>query len=283
MTDYPLTLRNVSGSTADVLYNATLYKNEAGEVQGVFAAARNITERKRQEDIANQRTEALANVLMEVKETVNILVSSSTEILAATTQVAAGTAETVTAIGQTTAAVEEVGKLTAKESARIAKSVADSAMRAAKVSQTGQGAVEETVKGMNRIREQMDSIAQTVVRLSEQSQSIGDIITSVTDIADQSNLLPSTQPLKQQKPGNTGEVLLSWHRRSGILRNNRNRLRRRSGISLTMSKRPPEQQCWQQNRGTRQLIRASNRLHRQERPYACWLKVLMKLCRQQLR
>jgi PAS domain S-box-containing protein len=30
----------------DVLYNATLYKNDVGEVQGVFAAARDITERK---------------------------------------------------------------------------------------------------------------------------------------------------------------------------------------------------------------------------------------------
>jgi hypothetical protein len=32
-----------------VLYNSSVYKNEAGEVQGVFAAARDITERKRSE------------------------------------------------------------------------------------------------------------------------------------------------------------------------------------------------------------------------------------------
>lgn len=44
--DYPLTIRHVSGTTTDVLYNATLYRNEAGEVQGVFAAARDMTERK---------------------------------------------------------------------------------------------------------------------------------------------------------------------------------------------------------------------------------------------
>lgn len=201
--DYPLTLRNAQGGTTDVLYNATLYKNEAGQVQGVFAAARDITERKRQEDIVRQRTEALSNVLMEVKETVNILVSSSTEILAATTQVASGTAETVTAIGETTASVEEV-QLTAKQSAQIAKSVADSAMRVAQVSQNGQRSVEETVNGMNRIREQMDSIAQTVIRLSEQSQSIGDIITSVTDIADQSNLLAVNAAIEAAKAGDQG-------------------------------------------------------------------------------
>jgi PAS domain S-box-containing protein len=45
--DYPLSLRNVSGKVTEVLYNASLYKNEAGEVQGVFAAARDITELRR--------------------------------------------------------------------------------------------------------------------------------------------------------------------------------------------------------------------------------------------
>ncbi|MDM7997792.1 MAG: PAS domain-containing protein, partial [Acidobacteriota bacterium] len=44
--DYPLTIRHVSGSTTDVLYNATLYRNDAGRIQGVFAAARDITELK---------------------------------------------------------------------------------------------------------------------------------------------------------------------------------------------------------------------------------------------
>jgi PAS domain S-box-containing protein len=45
--DYPLTLLNVSGGRRDVLYNATVYHDEAGTLQGVFAAARDITERKR--------------------------------------------------------------------------------------------------------------------------------------------------------------------------------------------------------------------------------------------
>ena len=48
--DYPLTIRHESGRTTDVLYNATVYRNEAGQVQGVFAAARDITERKRAEE-----------------------------------------------------------------------------------------------------------------------------------------------------------------------------------------------------------------------------------------
>jgi two-component system cell cycle sensor histidine kinase/response regulator CckA len=47
--DYPLTIRHASGRTTDVLYNATVYRNEAGEVQGVFAAARDVTARKQAE------------------------------------------------------------------------------------------------------------------------------------------------------------------------------------------------------------------------------------------
>jgi signal transduction histidine kinase len=48
--DYPLAIRHRSGTITDVLYNATVYRNEAGEVQGVFAAARDITDRKRAEE-----------------------------------------------------------------------------------------------------------------------------------------------------------------------------------------------------------------------------------------
>ncbi|MBI5353925.1 MAG: PAS domain S-box protein [Chloroflexi bacterium] len=57
--DYPLTIRHVSGKTTDVIYNATIYKNEDGEIQGVFAAARDITELKRAELALKQANESL--------------------------------------------------------------------------------------------------------------------------------------------------------------------------------------------------------------------------------
>src|SRR6185436_760506 len=54
--DYPLAIRHTSGRVTDVLYNASLYRDDRGDVLGVFAAARDVTERKLAE--AKQRIAA---------------------------------------------------------------------------------------------------------------------------------------------------------------------------------------------------------------------------------
>ena len=48
--NYELEIRHRNGQTIPVVYNASVYRDEAGEVIGVFAAARDITERKRAEE-----------------------------------------------------------------------------------------------------------------------------------------------------------------------------------------------------------------------------------------
>jgi PAS domain S-box-containing protein len=48
--DYPLEVRHRDGHLTSVLYNASVYRDPGGEVIGVFAAARDITERKRAEE-----------------------------------------------------------------------------------------------------------------------------------------------------------------------------------------------------------------------------------------
>jgi PAS domain S-box-containing protein len=47
--DYPLSLRHVSGSLMPVLYNASTYRNAQGEVLGVYAAARDVSQVKHME------------------------------------------------------------------------------------------------------------------------------------------------------------------------------------------------------------------------------------------
>ncbi|MDY9927177.1 PAS domain S-box protein [Methanosarcina sp.] len=47
--DYPLEIRHRDGHITPILYNASVFRDENGEIIGVFAAARDITERKRHE------------------------------------------------------------------------------------------------------------------------------------------------------------------------------------------------------------------------------------------
>lgn len=47
VADYSLTIKNVNGKLTDVLYNSSVYKNSRGEIQGVFAAARDISTQKK--------------------------------------------------------------------------------------------------------------------------------------------------------------------------------------------------------------------------------------------
>ena len=139
-----------------------------------------------------------------LRKTIGTVASASAEILAATTQVASGAAETATAVSQTTTTVEEV-KQTAQVSSQKAKYVAESAQKAAQVSQAGKRAVDETIEGMRRIREQMESIAESIVRLSEQSQAIAEIIATVNDLAEQSNLLAVNAAIEAAKAGEQGK------------------------------------------------------------------------------
>ena len=140
----------------------------------------------------------------QLRESIDQLSTSSAEILATTTQIASGAAETASAVSETTATVEEV-KQTAQVAGQKAKYVSESAQKAAQVSQSGRKSVEDSVQGMHRIQEQMEFIAESIVQLSEQSQAIGEIIATVNDLAEQSNLLAVNAAIEAAKAGEQGK------------------------------------------------------------------------------
>jgi methyl-accepting chemotaxis protein len=180
--------RQIAGGNLAAIFPEDAQEDEIGELS---ESIRSMVER-------------LLNGSTDIAEAATLLVSSANEILTATTQVASSTAETVTAIGETTTTIEEV-RQAAQLSSQKAKEVSDTAQRIGQVVQSGRKSVEETVAAMRNIHEQMDSVAKTIVHLSEQSQSIGGIIAAVTDIADQSNLLSVNAAIEAAKAGEQGK------------------------------------------------------------------------------
>ncbi|MFI5330499.1 MAG: PAS domain S-box protein [Desulfobaccales bacterium] len=71
--DYPLAIRHVSGRVTEVIYNASLYTNEAGEVQGVFAAARDITERKLAGEALSKHHRELQETAQRLEQSMHML------------------------------------------------------------------------------------------------------------------------------------------------------------------------------------------------------------------
>ncbi|MFT6016661.1 MAG: PAS domain S-box-containing protein [Candidatus Azotimanducaceae bacterium] len=67
VTDYPLTIRHTDGRLIDVLYHASLYRDAKGEVLGVFAAARDVTESNRLAQILVEKNTDLMISTAELK------------------------------------------------------------------------------------------------------------------------------------------------------------------------------------------------------------------------
>ncbi|MBI9033955.1 MAG: methyl-accepting chemotaxis protein [Bacteroidales bacterium] len=145
----------------------------------------------------------LRKQIQEIREGVAVLISTSSEISATLSQLIAASEETAASVTETSATVEEVNQ-SAKLSSEKAKRVSEDSKVTFKTSQLGEEAMNETIKGMESIKDHTESIAENIVMLSEQSQFIGEIISTVESLAEQSNLLAVNASIEAAKAGDQG-------------------------------------------------------------------------------
>ena len=145
----------------------------------------------------------LTKVNLEISEGIVILSSSANEILATATEVSTGATETATAISETTTTIEEV-RQTALHTIEKANNVVESSQKSAETALKGKRSVTDTINGLKRITIQMNVVSESVVKLSEQSRTIGEITLTVNDLADQSNLLAVNAAIEAAKAGEQG-------------------------------------------------------------------------------
>jgi methyl-accepting chemotaxis protein len=152
----------------------------------------------------NMMIEGLSSLTEQTREAASGISAAGAEILAATTQQIASATEQDAAVTQTMTTVEEV-RTTVKQTAERAQSVADASRQSVNVSRAGEVAIVDTIEGMKNIRQRVESIAETILMLSERTQQIGEIIATVNEIADQSKLLALNAGIEAARAGEEGK------------------------------------------------------------------------------
>ncbi len=155
-------------------------------------------------DAFRSMIEGLRNQTASVIEGISILRQSASDISATVSQVASSATETLAAITQTSTTMEQF-----RQGAQLAgdkgKNMAQMAKKASEMSIRGNKATEDTRLRINIIREQMDSIRETVLELNERAGAIENIMSTVKDLADQSHLLAVNASIESARAGEYGK------------------------------------------------------------------------------
>ena len=176
-------------------------RDELGHLAAAFDAM--ATRRQRAEADIADRAEQRAKVLAKVAEIATRLAASAEELAATTAGQAAGAQQQSAAVAETTAIVEEVVQ-TSAQAAERAHTIAQGAREAAVAGQAGQDSLGAATTTMETARQQATRVAESILSLAEHAQSIEEIIATVDDIAEQSNMLALNAAIEASRAGDFG-------------------------------------------------------------------------------
>ena len=148
----------------------------------------------------------IASLRTIVSSTIDIssgIASASGQLHSAAGQIATGAEEVVAQAGTVATASEEMAA-TSGDIARNCTMAADASQQSAQAAQEGALVVQETITGMEVIADRVRQTSKTIETLGIRSEQIGDIVGTIEDIADQTNLLALNAAIEAARAGEQG-------------------------------------------------------------------------------
>lgn len=145
--------------------------------------------------------------LRDLVETINMtavqVAAAAQETQATAMHLAEASEHQAQEIAGASAAINEMAVSIDQVSANASESTAV-AERSVAIANKGNEVVHNTITGMDNIREQIQDTSKRIKRLGESSQEIGDIVSLINDIADQTNILALNAAIQASMAGDAG-------------------------------------------------------------------------------
>jgi methyl-accepting chemotaxis protein len=151
----------------------------------------------------NTFVEKLHDIIVRVSRNSSLVASAAVELSATAEQMALGTEHMTNQISSVSIAGEEMSA-TSGDIAKNCAMAAEGSGRASDSARLGAEVVNESIVIMNRIAGRVQQSAATVSGLGARSDQIGEIIGTIEDIADQTNLLALNAAIEAARAGEQG-------------------------------------------------------------------------------